>query len=85
MSGLFGDEFQKGDGPPVSKRCTAAPCGTGPEGETCGSCAYLTRANGGASYYLKCGKVKHLWTHGSGSDIRAKWAACREWEARGIK
>jgi hypothetical protein len=78
MSGLFGDDFTKGTGPAVAKRCTPAPCGSGPEGETCGTCEFLVRLKYRSSTYIKCGKVEHLWTNGAGSDVRVKWEACRE-------
>jgi hypothetical protein len=63
-----------------NKRGHAAPPGTGPEGETCGSCAHLHR-NQQARVYLKCGLNKANWTGGGGSDVRARDAACRRWEA----
>jgi len=79
MESLFGDEFQKGKGRAVAKRCTPAPCGSGPAGETCGTCDFLTRVQGNTAWYLKCGKMQAVWTRGAGSDVRAKWEACREW------
>jgi hypothetical protein len=54
------------------------PPGTGPEGETCGSCAHMTRKRMG-KVYLKCGLNVAKWTSGRGSDIRAKDAACKKW------
>ena len=56
------------------------PPGTGPEGETCGSCKHLYR-NQMAKTYLKCNLARHKWTGGGGSDIRAKSPACQKWEA----
>jgi hypothetical protein len=82
MNGLFGDDFTKGDGPAVARRCTPAPCGSGPEGETCGTCALLVRLEYRNSRYLKCKKMELVWTHGAGSDVRAKWEACREWQRK---
>lgn len=29
--------------------------------------------------YLKCGKMMFAWSHGDGSDVRAKWPACSAW------
>lgn len=58
----------------------AALPGTGPEGETCGSCANLARKVM-ARTYLKCGLMRAYWTGGTGSDVRAADAACRRWEA----
>lgn len=62
------------------KTCTPAPLGTGPEGETCGTCRYLVRNEYRSGHFLKCELMRKVWTHGPGSDIRAKWRACREWE-----
>ena len=56
----------------------AAPPGTGPEGETCGSCRWLYR-NHLSKTYLKCQKMSPFWTGGPKTDIRAKAPACREW------
>lgn len=73
--------FDPGPSEPRPKRtATAAPLGTGPAGETCGTCVFAKRVQHHDYFYWKCGKVQHLWTHGSGSDIRLKWEACREWE-----
>jgi hypothetical protein len=56
--------------------------GTGPAGETCKSCRHLTRVRSkGGNVFRKCGLMRTHWTHGPGSDIRAKDPACRHWEA----
>ena len=60
----------------------AALPGTGPEGETCGSCANLHR-NELSRTYLKCGLMKARWTGGARTDVRAKDAACRNWQPKG--
>jgi hypothetical protein len=60
--------------------CTAGPIGSGPKHETCGSCLHKTSQGGTAGHYLKCALMKHYWTHGAGSDIKARWAACEKWE-----
>ncbi|MGU3540042.1 hypothetical protein [Methylobacterium sp. A54F] len=57
----------------------AALPGTGPAGETCGSCEHLTRRHM-AKTYLKCGLMQRGWTRGAGSDVRAGAPACRRWE-----
>lgn len=57
----------------------AAKPGTGPAGETCGSCAHLFR-NQQARTYLKCELMRHAWTGGAGSDVGARDPACREWK-----
>lgn len=61
----------------------AQPPGSGPAGETCGTCAAYSRINDGtAGTFRKCGKAQHKWTHGPGSDIRKRDAACTEWEKK---
>jgi len=53
--------------------------GSGPQGETCGSCMHLFR-NRMSKTYLKCNLNKANWTGGGASDIRARDAACKKWE-----
>jgi hypothetical protein len=64
------------------RRGHAAPPGTGPEGETCKTCRHLHR-NEMAKTYLKCLLMRQHWTGGAKTDVRAKDAACRRWEAKG--
>lgn len=54
------------------------PPGTGPEGETCGSCKHIARGRGG---WAKCELSRGRWTHSRGTDIRVRSPACRKWEA----
>lgn len=67
--------------PPCGKgaRGHVAPPGTGPEGETCGSCEHLVRKHM-AKVYLKCGLNQAKWTGGGKSDVRARDHACSKWE-----
>lgn len=58
----------------------AANPGHGPEGETCGSCAYLHRIGRGKTY-LKCLLIKPKWTASSRTDVRARSPACVKWTA----
>jgi len=58
----------------------AAAIGSGPAGETCGSCEHLFR-NRMAKTYLKCDLMRSVWTGGAGTDVRAGDAACSKWEA----
>jgi len=58
----------------------AWPPGTGPAGETCGSCKHLYRKHM-AKTYLKCALMMAKWTGGSGTDVRDRDEACREWTA----
>lgn len=57
----------------------AAPIGSGPKGETCKTCEHIVRVQYHDKTYLKCNLRKANWTHGYGSDIRAKWPACSFW------
>lgn len=59
--------------------CTAAPVGTGPSGEKCGTCSCLVHLHYHDGRYLKCGLMRVHWTHGAASDVKAKWPACRAW------
>lgn len=63
---------------PIPKGLYAARPGTGPEGETCGSCKFLFR-NHLARTYLKCLLMQALWTGGSATDIKARAPACSKW------
>ena len=65
---------------PVPRGHAWAP-GTGPAGETCGSCKFLYHKRMGKTY-LKCALVEAQWTGGGATDVRARDAACREWEAK---
>ena len=56
------------------------PSGTGPAGETCGSCRHLERVQPGVNIFRKCGLNRAAWTHGPKSDVRARDAACSKWE-----
>ncbi len=56
----------------------AMPPGTGPAGETCGSCVHLARKKM-AKTYLKCELQRARWTGGGASDVRAGDAACAKW------
>jgi hypothetical protein len=58
----------------------AAQPGTGPEGETCGTCKHHCQIRYSRTYH-KCGLIRHLWTGGPGSDILVRSPACRSWEA----
>jgi hypothetical protein len=51
--------------------------GSGPEGETCGSCCHCVWV-GGARRYYKC-DLTHF-TRGPATDIRVRSPACRRWE-----
>lgn len=61
----------------------ASAPGSGPQGETCKSCANYRRVKSGTRAYPKCVLVK--WTHGPGTDIKASSPACSRWEAKTAK
>lgn len=80
MPGLM--EFPNGKPPkrPHMSSGYAAIPGTGPAGETCGSCRHHKVVEY-ANRYHKCaiGKV----TSGAATDIRVRSAACIKWEKIG--
>lgn len=59
--------------------CTPARPGTGPAGETCRTCAHRRQIKV-ANTYQKCGLMERHWTGGTGTDIKAAWAACNHWQ-----
>lgn len=63
----------------VEPRGGAARPGTGPDGETCGSCKHINRMGRG-SRFAKCELTRACWTHGPRTDIRVRWEACSKWE-----
>lgn len=65
----------------------AAAPGSGPSGETCGSCRHYVSVQSGARRWPKCLLMKgayrgKYWTRGPGSDIKKKAPACARWEAK---
>lgn len=65
----------------VEPRGGADRPGTGPIGETCGSCEHLVRTGRGRAC-PKCALTRGAWTRGPRTDIRIRWAACSKWEAK---
>lgn len=70
--------FGGGRGPVVARGYAALP-GSGPEGETCGSCRHHVE-NRRARAYHKCDL--YPWTNGGATDIRLRSPACEKWEAK---
>lgn len=64
---------------PVKKGHYLRP-GSGPEGQTCGTCRHYVSVSYHCKTYPKCRRTEAIWTHGSGSDIRKKDPACAGWE-----
>jgi hypothetical protein len=73
--------------PEMKKRGHAAFPGSGPDGETCGSCRHYRTHRVGAyrkgKTFPKCSLMRERWTAGKGSDIRKKDPACAKWEKPG--
>lgn len=65
-------------GRPTRRRPYHVDYGLGPEGQTCGDCAFLYRRKAGAHVYMKCNK--HPMSFGPGTDIAQKDAACKFFE-----
>ena len=59
----------------------AAKPGTGPDGKRCKDCEHCAKriSPSGKKTFYKCRLMKHAWTNGYGSDIRANSPACREY------
>lgn len=58
----------------------AAPPGTGPLGETCGTCAHICRRDIGSRSFYKCSVIESKWTHGKKTDILKTDESCAMWE-----
>lgn len=90
MKDLFGREITEAEArrsmaagkkrrEPIPAGYAASP-GTGPTGETCGTCKHhVVKAM--AKRYHKCGLMRACWTGGGKTDIRVKAPACLRWEA----
>ena len=59
----------------------AYPPGSGPDGETCGTCRHCTGFRQAARWH-KCELARDIWTCGRGTDILVRSPACRGWEAQ---
>ena len=66
----------------VPGKCTPARIGSGPKGKTCRDCKHYRRFQSHVLWVRKCGLMEAVWTHGPGTDIKAGWAACSEFEER---
>lgn len=55
------------------------PPGTGPAGETCGSCKNCVGQQFSKTYY-KCKLAEKIWTHSRRTDILKRSDACAKWE-----
>jgi hypothetical protein len=66
----------------VEPRGYADRPGTGPEGETCGSCRHRTGAHNSRRDFPKCALTSRCHTSGRRTDILVRSPACRKWEAK---
>jgi hypothetical protein len=84
VQGLFGLMDEHADNP---LRRTTAPAGyaarpgTGPAGETCGSCAHRCKMKHSKAW-SKCGLMRYTWTGGIKTDIAVRSPACKHWIER---
>ena len=69
-------ELLKGD------RAHPYQLGSGPAGQSCGTCEKLRESSGYRRKYFKCSVMRAHWTRGPGSDIRKKDLACLAWEPK---
>ena len=78
VDGLFGRE----EIPVISGNvgAYASVPGSGPKGETCGSCRHSWAHRPSNKRYWKCGLVS--MTHGPGTDIRLSAPACLRWQMK---
>jgi hypothetical protein len=85
MSDLFADmpEHAAPDKPVrvTKKGLYAALPGTGPAGETCGSCGNLS-GHTMSRHYHKCALTRVHWTGGGGTDVKVRSPACSKWKAQ---
>lgn len=88
MSGkdLFGDVPEVLAGAPfegkhhVTPNGYVMPPGTGPDGETCGSCKHLCRFKTSSKSWAKCGANRGKWTCSRRTDIMVRAPACSKWQ-----
>lgn len=81
MRDLFGQEAVEAPPRGTPARGYAARPGSGPAGETCGSCRHLVRKRMSRAY-LKCELMRAVWTGGHGTDVLARSPACAKWSAK---
>ena len=76
-AGLVGQPRKRKDPTPAGY---AWRPGTGPEGETCKTCAHHVIKRLGGTYH-KCEIIRAKWTGGRKTDILVWSPACKFWEA----
>lgn len=58
----------------------AAAPGTGPEGESCGTCGHCRVRTAQGRRFYKCGLMVASWSKDRGTDVVLKSPACTRWE-----
>lgn len=53
--------------------------GTGPEGESCGTCANCRAKRGASKTFYKCVLMLASWTGSRGTDVLLRSPACSKW------
>lgn len=59
----------------------AAAPGTGPSGESCGTCMHCRQRTARGKHFYKCARMAAAWGRDRASDIVLKSPACRHFEA----
>lgn len=68
---------------PKHRGLYAGEPGTGPKGQTCATCFYITfESQGRRKNVPKCALTKHLWREPEPSEILPTAPACYKWEFR---
>jgi hypothetical protein len=78
MKDLFGVEVPDVDPKALRRADMRHPDqpGTGPKGQTCGTCGHRVLIHYHNRAYNKCAVLRDQWTHGPGTDLRRKDEAC---------
>ena len=83
MKFLFGDPLKVDKSPAtraIKNLATPAAIGSGPSEMRCKHCQHFRRERHHDYTYFKCGLMEKYWTHGEGTDIRANWPSCSEFQ-----
>lgn len=67
---------------PIARNAWADKPGSGPAGETCGSCTFCETYHYAKTYRKCAARPGHHWKGGRSTDIRPLDPACSKWSAR---
>lgn len=81
---LFGDPPPRKNKGPTAKGYAYFP-GTGPDGETCGTCRHCFKKTYIARPSFKCLLMRGTWTRTRKTDILVRSKACKKWEAKEVE